>query len=66
MSLQFGTVPNSPTQFILVVDDEPQVCEILEDALIARGHQVDSAKDGLDAIDKIKNGQYSVIITDFL
>jgi diguanylate cyclase (GGDEF)-like protein len=46
------------------VDDEPQVCEILEDSLVSHGHSVATARDGLDAIEKIRNGSYSIVITD--
>ncbi len=53
-----------PSQSILVVDDEPQVCEILSDALAAYGHKVETAADGLDAVEKLKAGKYSIVITD--
>jgi two-component system, cell cycle response regulator len=51
-------------QSILVVDDEPQVCEVLADALMVHGHIVDTAKDGFDAVEKIKSGEYAIILTD--
>ncbi len=51
-------------QTILVVDDEVQVREILEDTLVSHGHHVDTANDGLDAIEKIKKWSYNIIITD--
>jgi two-component system cell cycle response regulator len=55
--------PCSP-QSILVVDDELQVREILEDSLGSHGHHVDTANDGIDAIEKIKTGTYNIIVTD--
>ena len=51
-------------QNILVVDDEPQVCEIISEALIGLGHKVDSAHDGIEAVEKIKNGQFTIVVTD--
>jgi len=54
----------SPTQSILVVDDEPQVCEVLADSLGSAGHMVDTAKDGLDAIEKMKDNKYTIVVTD--
>ncbi|MGO9534484.1 MAG: diguanylate cyclase [Syntrophobacteraceae bacterium] len=51
-------------QNILVVDDEPQVCEIITEALIGMGHKVDSAHDGVEAVEKIKNGQFAIVVTD--
>lgn len=49
---------------ILVVDDEKQVCEILAEALGYMGHEVGMAKDGIDAVEKLKNGAYEIVITD--
>jgi diguanylate cyclase (GGDEF)-like protein len=51
-------------QVILVVDDEPQVCEVLADALMVHGHSVDTAKDGFDAVEKLRNHEYSIVLTD--
>jgi diguanylate cyclase (GGDEF)-like protein len=51
-------------QSILVVDDEPQVCEIISDALSSNGHKVDTAPDGYEAVERIKAGKYSIVITD--
>ncbi|MFZ2447177.1 MAG: diguanylate cyclase [Syntrophobacteraceae bacterium] len=60
VNLQF----QSPPQSILVVDDEPQVCEILADSLVSHAHRVECAKDGLDAVEKMKSGNYRIVITD--
>lgn len=54
----------SLAQKILVVDDDPQVRELLGEVLKHFGHEVESATDGLDAIEKIKTNVYSIIITD--
>ncbi len=51
-------------QNILVVDDEKQVCEIISEALIGLGHKVDSAHDGVEAVEKMKSGQFSIVVTD--
>jgi diguanylate cyclase (GGDEF)-like protein len=53
-----------PSQSILVVDDEPQACEIISDALSSQGHVVESAGDGMEAIEKIKRSEFSIIVTD--
>ncbi|SPF34431.1 Response regulator receiver modulated diguanylate cyclase [Syntrophobacter sp. SbD1] len=53
-----------PSQSILVVDDEPQACEIISDALSSQGHIVESAGDGMEAIEKIKRSVFSIIVTD--
>jgi diguanylate cyclase (GGDEF)-like protein len=52
------------SQRILVVDDEPQVCEIISDAMIGLGHKVDRAADGVEAVEKIKSDDFSIVVTD--
>lgn len=49
---------------ILVVDDEKQVCEILAEALSQMGHEVGTAKDGVEALERLKNGSFEIVITD--
>lgn len=49
---------------ILVVDDEPQVCEVLADSLASHSHQVRTATDGLDAVEKMKRETFNIVITD--
>ena len=51
-------------QQILVVDDELQVCDILSEALTRMGHEVVTAADGQEAVEKLENGSFSVVITD--
>ncbi|MGC8490494.1 MAG: GGDEF domain-containing response regulator [Syntrophobacteraceae bacterium] len=53
-----------PSQAILVVDDEPQACEIISDALSAWGHKVDIAYNGGEALEKIKVKDFTIVITD--
>lgn len=49
---------------ILVVDDEQQVCDILAEVLTYMGHEVQTAKDGEEALGVIKDNVFSVVITD--
>lgn len=53
---------------ILVVDDEQQVCDILAEALVHLGHHVETAMDGIEAIEKTGRGTprvpFDVVITD--
>jgi CheY-like chemotaxis protein len=49
---------------ILVVDDEPMVREFLTKLLVGKGHEVDSIDNASDALTKIKNERYSVILLD--
>ena len=55
-----GTV----SQTILVVDDEPQACEIITDALTSQGHRVDTASDGIEAVERLQVSSYSIVVTD--
>jgi len=52
------------TARILVVDDEPQITEVLETSLTARGYQVRCADDGETALEVIREWQPDLIITD--
>ncbi len=47
-----------------MVDDELQVCEIITDSLASQGHKVDTAADGIEAVEKITNGEFSIVVTD--
>lgn len=51
---------------ILIVDDNPEICEIVEILLAAEGFQVDAAADGYTALDKIKECSYDLIILDIM
>jgi two-component system NtrC family sensor kinase len=53
-----------PRKRILVVDDEEVILELLGAILKAEGHEVDTARNGRVAIEKIKAGHYDLIISD--
>jgi two-component system, cell cycle response regulator len=55
-----------PPQSILVVDDEQSICDFLSEVLEHLGHSVVTATDGVEAIKKIQNGNFSIIITDII
>jgi diguanylate cyclase (GGDEF)-like protein len=58
--------PKHPSQNILVVDDEQSVRDYLCEALGHLGHRVQTANDGLEAVEKLKEGSFSVVITDIV
>jgi len=64
MILSTISLPKPPSQRILVVDDEQQVCEVLVEALTYMGHDPDTARDGRDAMEKIERAPFGVVITD--
>ncbi|MBI3079114.1 MAG: response regulator [Deltaproteobacteria bacterium] len=49
---------------ILVVDDEPEVGELLADLLHLDGHQVDTVVNGALALDRLRERGYDLILTD--
>jgi CheY-like chemotaxis protein len=51
---------------ILVVDDEPFVCDAVRMMLAFDGHQVDTAGSGREALELFDQGRYDLVITDYL
>lgn len=49
---------------ILVVDDEEVLRALLADILTCEGHQVDTACDGLEALDWLDQHHYDAVFTD--
>jgi CheY-like chemotaxis protein len=49
---------------ILVVDDEPNVAELLKEMLAADGHEVETATNGLHALEKIRAQSYDLVFCD--
>ena len=56
-----GIVPRR----ILVVDDEPYVCDAVRMMLAFDGHQVETASSGRDALALFDKGKYDLVITDY-
>jgi len=57
--------PAFPKRRILVVDDEPFVCDAVRMMLKFDGHEVEIAKDGQEALAKFELGKFDLVITDF-
>lgn len=55
----------SPTR-ILIVDDEPILREMAELAFEQKGFECDSAADGIEALQRIGERSYDVVVTDLL
>lgn len=49
---------------ILVVDDEPQIRRVLRTTLIANGYEVDDARGGQEALEKVHAQKYDVVLLD--
>ena len=57
--------PAIPARHILVVDDEPFVCDAVKMMLEFDGHAVTTASGGKEALALFDQGKYDVVITDF-
>ena len=51
---------------ILVVDDEPDIVEVVTFTLEARGHEVITASDGAEGISRVKKDEPELIILDVM
>jgi CheY-like chemotaxis protein len=49
---------------ILVVDDEPDIVRVVVKIMEARGHQVSTARDGVEAIERITGDPPDLVILD--
>jgi CheY-like chemotaxis protein len=49
---------------LLVVDDNPDILQILSSIITLFGHGVDAAGDGLEAIRLLQHGRYDIVVTD--
>ncbi|MBI5739973.1 MAG: sigma-54-dependent Fis family transcriptional regulator [Nitrospirae bacterium] len=49
---------------ILIVDDERDIRRALEFVLSGEGYSVETASNGIEAVDKLKNGEFDLVITD--
>jgi two-component system KDP operon response regulator KdpE len=49
---------------ILIVDDDPQIRRVLRTSLIAHGYEIDSARNGEEALDKLRDARFELVILD--
>jgi CheY-like chemotaxis protein len=59
------TTPGFPQRHILVVDDEPLVCDAVKMMLDFDGHVVQTATNGKDALALLSATAFDLVITDF-
>ncbi len=59
------TPPVTPPRRILVVDDEPFVCEAVKMLLDFDRHMVETARGAREALERFALAKYDLIITDF-
>jgi CheY-like chemotaxis protein len=51
---------------ILVVDDDPDLRGILQERLTSRGHRVETAENGHDALTKLDQADFDGVLLDYL
>lgn len=49
---------------ILVVDDEPDIIILCKRILEQEGYRIDTANNGMEALEKLKNNSYDMLLTD--
>ncbi len=49
---------------ILIVDDEPTILDLLQRFLVSKGHEVRTAADGLEALQKVQDEQPDLVLLD--
>jgi CheY-like chemotaxis protein len=54
-----------PVWQILVVDDEPAVCETIRMVLEYEGHKIQMANSGKEALALLEHGKFDLVTTDF-
>jgi CheY-like chemotaxis protein len=62
----YNALMNIPQGPILIVEDMPQIRQLLEFTLRFEGYPVESARNGEEALEKVKENPPALIITDIL
>jgi CheY-like chemotaxis protein len=65
LSLPGGNGATFATMKILMVDDEPLVCESMRMMLELDGHEMDAAYNGNDALNILGERTFDLVFTDF-
>ncbi len=58
--------PTPPSKRILIVEDDPDQVFLLQLALQTRGHEVDTAAAGAQALELLSSHEYSAVVIDIL
>ena len=49
---------------ILCVDDDPEFLDLLHEIISFMGHDTITAVDGIDALEKLADGHFNIVVTD--
>ena len=63
-----GAVPGSASVAtpVIIIDDDPKLCELIRDYLAPLGYDVASANTGPEGLEKVLNGNYRAVILDVM
>lgn len=58
-------IPDKSVLHILLVDDEPLVCDSIKMMLAFDGHKVETASSGKEALTLLEKSKFDLVITDY-
>jgi len=65
MSTPGSPPPASPGRArILLVDDDPLITDLVVDMLTMEGYEVETAADGMEALERLREQRFDLIVTD--
>jgi diguanylate cyclase (GGDEF)-like protein len=62
--MDLGNRPQPSVLSVLCVDDDPEICELLHEIISSLGHNNITAVDGMDALEKLVDIHFDIVITD--
>ena len=63
-TLSLPSAPPARSARILVIDDEPEIREVLSDLLTRQGHAVATSADGKSGVTRLQDRSFDLVITD--
>jgi two-component system cell cycle response regulator len=57
---------SNPSTKILLVDDDPAILAVLSDLMTIYGHEHATARNGIEAIEKLKQDFFQIVLTDMI
>jgi two-component system response regulator CpxR len=60
------TAGDWPTTRLLIVDDDVELCELVDQYLHSQGFEIDAVHDGLAGVDRALSGDYALVILDVM